>query len=65
MLNADIAGEYSYSDDTQTIVFYYREILPPAPDNPNTSDGMKVIPIAGFGAILVFGLSFIAKRRRS
>lgn len=65
LLNADIAGEYSYSDDAQTIVFYYREILPPAPDNPNTSDGVKVMPIAGFGAILVFGLSFIAKRRRS
>lgn len=65
LLNADIAGEYNYSDDAQTIVFYYREILPPAPDNPNTSDGVKVIPIAGFGAIFVFGLSFIAKRRRS
>jgi LPXTG-motif cell wall-anchored protein len=65
LLNADLATAYIYQDDAQEITFFYHLIeLPPEPENPNTGEGLKILPGVGAGAVLLAGLAFLIKRRR-
>lgn len=65
LLNPELAQIYAYTDDAQEITFFYHlKELPPEPENPNTGEGLTVLPGIGAGAILLAGIAFAIKRRR-